>query len=262
MTRGFRPKPERRLVGTDCRAALEVVFEPLGLEGPLVGDEHVDPRLSVLVHVEGQDLFQARAPATSSSVIWWMAEAWGGIGTGGRTRSDPTRTISRPMTSTAPISTTASFGGGAGCLKVDDAEVGGFVRVAGHGPSLKRAPAASGAEIPSKALSYLAPITTCASVSEHKISDFQALVAQFCSEISASSAEPTLSFCPASQPHDHLLRADLATLRHPRLLWFGLTVSITLAQNRPLRSRLHRRECSPSQAVEKLWSRTWASYAW
>jgi hypothetical protein len=64
-----------------------------------------------------------------------------------------------------------------------------------------------------KALSYLAPITTCASVSEHKISDFQALVAQFCSEISASSAEPALSFCPASQPHDHLLRADLATFR-------------------------------------------------
>ena len=39
---------------------------------------------------------------------------------------------------------------GAGCLKIDDAETGEFVRVAGHGPSLKRAPAASGAEIPSE----------------------------------------------------------------------------------------------------------------
>jgi hypothetical protein len=86
-------------------------------------------------------------------------------------------------------------------------------RAIGHGPSLKSAPAASGAEIPSEGVILLAPITTCASVSEHKISDFQALVAQFCSEISASSAEPALSFCPVSQPHDHLLRADLATFR-------------------------------------------------
>src|SRR5829696_1625398 len=39
-----------------------------------------------------------------------MAEAWGGIATGGRTRSDPTMTISPPTRSTAPISTTASFG--------------------------------------------------------------------------------------------------------------------------------------------------------
>ena len=44
-----------------------------------------------------------------SSVIWWMAEASGGIGTGGRTRSDPMTMISPPTRSTAPISTTASF---------------------------------------------------------------------------------------------------------------------------------------------------------
>jgi hypothetical protein len=61
VARSFRPEPEGGLVGTDGRAALEVFSEPLGLEGPLVSDEHIDPRVSVFVHVEGQDLLQSRA---------------------------------------------------------------------------------------------------------------------------------------------------------------------------------------------------------
>lgn len=44
VTRSFRPKPERRLVGANSRAALEVFSKPLGLKGPLVSDEHVDIR--------------------------------------------------------------------------------------------------------------------------------------------------------------------------------------------------------------------------
>jgi hypothetical protein len=63
VTRGVRPEPDRRLVGTDGGSALEVAFEPLGLESPFVSDEHTAPRVSFLVHVEGQDLFQAGAPA-------------------------------------------------------------------------------------------------------------------------------------------------------------------------------------------------------
>jgi hypothetical protein len=62
VTGGYRPNPTRRVVGADRGTTLEVLSESLGFEGPLMGDEHVDLRPSIRVHVERQDLLQPRAP--------------------------------------------------------------------------------------------------------------------------------------------------------------------------------------------------------
>ena len=129
MARSFRPEPERRLVGANGRAALEVVSEPLGLERPLVSDEHVDLRRSVRVHVEGQDLLQPRAPA---HVLIRDLVDGRGLGRDRHGRPDEVGSDGDDLPAHEIDSADLHDGvvrGGAGCLKVDDAEAGGFVRV-------------------------------------------------------------------------------------------------------------------------------------
>ena len=85
--------------------------EPLGPEGPMVGDKHVDLRRSVRVHVEGQDLLQPRALA---HVIIGDLMDGGGLGRDRRGRRDEVGSDEDDLPAykidSAPISTTASFG--------------------------------------------------------------------------------------------------------------------------------------------------------